>query len=311
VARRVRETEDIISLELASLDGSPLPAFTAGAHIDVHVAPGVVRQYSLSNSPAERHRYVLGVLRDPNSRGGSTQIHSRLVEGAVVEISEPRNHFSLHGSEHSVLIAGGIGITPLLSMAAALHDMGSAFALHYCARSEGMAAFRDTIGASAFASMTSFHYDDAGTGQLLNLPEIFSRAPPDTHVYVCGPAGFIAWVCREAEAAGLPPARVHFEYFSGKAVDTSSDGAFDVKLSSTSQVFRIPADRSIASVLIEAGIDLYTACEEGTCGTCVTGVLEGEPDHRDVFLTDAQHAAGDLITPCCSRSRSPLLVLDL
>ncbi len=311
VARRAQEADDIISLELRDPDGGMLPAFTAGAHIDVHAGPGLVRQYSLCNSPTERDRYVIGILRDPSSRGGSVAIHGGCIEGATIEISEPRNHFPLHAATRSILIAGGIGVTPMLSMAEALHAAGSEFAFHYCTRSATRTAFRERIERAAFARRVSLHHDDGTEEQKLDLGTLLAQADAGTHVYVCGPTGFIDWVCRSAAAAGFASGKVHFEYFDGKEIDTSGDSAFDVRIAGTDQVFRIPAERSVASVLQEAGIDIYTSCGEGTCGTCVTRILEGVPDHRDVFLTDEEHASGGQFTPCCSRAKTPLLVLEL
>lgn len=311
IAQRVRETGDIVSLELRAPDGGLLPPFDAGAHIDVHVAPGVVRQYSLCNAPAERHRYVIGVLRDPASRGGSVAIHDRFDAGSVIEISAPRNHFPLRAGAPAMLIAGGIGVTPMLCMAEALAAAGTAFTLHYCARSRASAAFLDRIAQAPFARQVSLHFDDGDDAQRLKLDTLFADASSGREIYVCGPAGFIDRVCGAAREADIPEPRVHFEYFAAKPVDTSQDGAFDVRIASTGQVFHIPADRSITSVLLEGGIDIYTSCEEGTCGTCVTRILDGEPDHRDVFLTDDEHASGQQFTPCCSRAKSPLVVLDL
>lgn len=311
VAQRIRETDDIISLELRDPNGGALPPFEAGAHIDVHVSPGIVRQYSLCNAPSESDRYVIGVLRDPVSRGGSVAIHDTFKEGSVIEIGTPRNHFPLKTNLPGILIAGGIGITPMLCMAEALHAAQIDFTLHYCARSQTNAAFVERIGQSSFKQQVTFHFDDQEDSQKLHLASLFAQAKSDDQIYVCGPSGFIEWVCRTADQAGIPKERVRYEFFSAEPIDTSHDGEFDVKISSTGQVFHIPADRSITSVLLEAGIDIYTSCEEGTCGTCVTRVLEGDPEHRDVFLTDEEHACGNQFTPCCSRAKSSLLVLDL
>jgi vanillate O-demethylase ferredoxin subunit len=311
IARRTLETADIVSLELRAPGGAPLPAFEAGAHIDVHVGTGIVRQYSLCNPPSECDRYVIGVLRDPASRGGSSAIHEGFAEGAIVEISRPRNHFPLVSGVRSILIAGGIGVTPLLCMAEALQAAGSDFVMHYCARSKDRTAFLNRILQAPFASRVEFHFDNGEPSQKLDLDAVFAQAGDSDEIYVCGPAGFIDWVCATAERAGIAKHRVRFEYFNAKPVDTSHDGAFDVRIASTGQVFHVQADRSITSVLGEAGIDIYTSCGEGTCGTCLTRILEGEPEHRDVFLTDDEHAAGEMFTPCCSRAKSALLVLDL
>ncbi|MHC0504779.1 PDR/VanB family oxidoreductase [Achromobacter aegrifaciens] len=311
VTRRTQETEDIVSLELRDPAGGLLPVFSAGAHIDVHAGTGLVRQYSLCGAPQERDRYIIGILREASSRGGSEWIHDRCLEGAMIQIGEPRNHFPLQEARRSILIGGGIGITPLLSMAEALHAAGGDFELHYCARSVGKTAFRGRIEQAAFSRQVRCHYDDGSVDQKLDLARLLSQPDAGTHVYVCGPAGFIDWVCREAAEAGLAREQIHFEYFGGKEIDSANDQAFDIKIASTGQLLRIPADRSAAAVLQEAGIDIYTSCGEGSCGTCVTRIVEGVPDHRDVFLTDDEHAAGDQFTPCCSRAKSPLLILDI
>lgn len=311
VARRHAQTEDIVELELRPTAGL-LPDFEAGAHIDVHIAPGLIRQYSLCNAPGQRERYVIGILRDPQSRGGSVAIHEHLQEGARVAISAPRNHFPLRAATPSLLLAGGIGVTPMLSMAQALHAAGTPFALHYCARSRSRAAFLDQLEGSPLRDQLHLHFDDGAQAQKLDIARLLQAAAATSEdIYVCGPSGFIDWVCQAADNAGIARQRVHFEYFSAKPIDTAGDGAFDVQLASSGQVFHIPADRSVTSVLLAAGIDIYTSCEEGTCGSCVTRVLEGEIEHRDVFLTDAEHACGQQFTPCCSRARSALLVLDL
>lgn len=311
VERRTLETPEIVCIEFRSPDGTQLPAFDAGAHIDVHVAPGIIRQYSLCNAPSERDRYLIGVLRDPTSRGGSVAIHDGFAEGAHVEISAPRNHFSLSSGGRVRLMAGGIGVTPLLCMAEALQAEGRDFVMHYCTRSANGTAFLNRIRQAPFASRVAFHFDDGESSQRLDIDAEFGQVGDDEEIYVCGPSGFIDWVCAAADRAGIPKHRVRFEYFNAKPVDTSHDGAFDVKIASTGQMFRIPADRSITAVLADGGVDIYTSCCEGTCGTCITRVLEGEVEHRDVFLTDDEHASGEMFTPCCSRAKSSLLVLDL
>lgn len=311
VTHRRQEADDIISLELEALDGGNLPPFEAGAHIDVHIAPGIVRQYSLCNAPSERHRYVIGILRDPQSRGGSVAIHETLQPGAIVVIGMPRNHFPLKPQAPSILLAGGIGITPMLCMAETLHAAGAEFSLHYCVRNQSKAAFLDRIAQSAFSANVIFHYDDQPDEQRLRPDELFSQTGATQEIYVCGPAGFIEWVCRAADGAGIAKHRVRYEHFGAKAVDVSQDTAFDVKLAGSGQLFHVPADQSVASVLLAAGVDIYTSCGEGSCGSCVMRLVEGVADHRDVFLTDEEHASGDQFTPCCSRAKSPLLVLDL
>ena len=211
---RTDEAEGICSYELVSADGAPLPAFTAGAHIDVHVAPGLVRQYSLCNPPHERHRYVIGVLRDPASRGGSQAMHEQIRAGAKLTISAPRNHFPLVDAPRSVLLAGGIGITPLLAMAETLSAQGSQFELHYCTRSPERTAFRDRILSAAYAPQVRFYHDST---QELDLPALLAGLPRDSHIYFCGPAGFIDHVKATAAAAGWPHEQLHLEYFGAAA----------------------------------------------------------------------------------------------
>jgi len=305
------EADGICSYELVREDGQALPAFEAGAHIDVHVTDTLVRQYSLCNPPGETHRYQIGVLRDPASRGGSRGMHEDIHVGSVLQISAPKNHFPLVPAGRTLLFAGGIGVTPILAMAEALAGQDAAFEMHYCARSPERAAFRDRIAASGFASRVHFHYDSGATSEQLDLHGVLAAPRPDTHVYVCGPQGFIEHVLATAEGLGWAPAQLHVEYFKAEAVDTSGDRDFDVKLASSGKVITIPAGRTVIKVLAEQGIDIPYSCEEGVCGTCLTRVLDGVPDHRDRYLIDEERAANDQFTPCCSRARTPLLVLDL
>jgi len=311
VAARHDEALDICSFELAAADASPLPAFSAGAHIDVHLANGLVRQYSLCNHPAERHRYLIGVLKDPASRGGSSSLHQQLEVGTRLRISEPRNLFALeHAARRSLLFAGGIGITPLLSMAEQLAHSGADFQLHYCARSAQRAAFVQRLQASPFAERVSLHFDEQ-PDTALDIAQALAGPRDDVHLYVCGPGGFMQHVLDNARAQGWKEQCLHREYFSAAPIDHSADASFAVKLASSGQVFQVPADRSVVQVLQDQGIEVPISCEQGICGTCLTRVLEGVPEHRDLFLTEDEQARNDQFTPCCSRARSPLLVLDL
>lgn len=310
VAAKEQVAEGICSYELVRLDGASLPPFDAGAHIDVHVGDQHVRQYSLCNAPHETHRYLIGVLRDANSRGGSLAMHDAVHAGSILAISAPRNHFPLVDAPRTLLIAGGIGVTPILAMAEALASKGAAFEMHYCARSPERTAFRERIAASSFSRQAHFHYDSGDAAQKLNLPALLA-APADTHLYVCGPSGFIAYVLASARAQGWPEAQLHVEYFSGAVVDTAGDQPFDVKVASSGQVLTVPAGRTVIEVLAEQGIELPYSCAEGVCGTCVTRVLDGVPDHRDLYLTADEQAANDQFMPCCSRARTSQLVLDI
>ncbi|MFS2003357.1 PDR/VanB family oxidoreductase [Duganella sp. CT11-25] len=308
VERRDSEAEDICSYELVSVDGAPLPAFTAGAHIDVHVAPGLVRQYSLCNPPHERHRYVIGVLRDPASRGGSQAMHELVQSGTKLTISVPKNHFPLVDAPRSLLLAGGIGVTPILAMAETLAAQGAWFEMHYCTRAPERTAFRDRILNSPFAAQVRFHHDSA---QKLDLPALLAELERDTHIYFCGPAGFINYVQTTAAALDWPESQLHLEYFGAAATATEGDQPFEVKLASSGACYTIPAGSTVLNVLTAAGVFIPASCEQGVCGTCLTRVLEGVPDHRDLYLTESEQAANDLFTPCCSRSRSATLLLDL
>ena len=312
VAAKRTAAEDICALELRHPEGAALPAFSAGAHIDLHLGEGLVRQYSLAGDPADTSRYLLGVLREPASRGGSAAVHDRLREGDLLGASLPRNHFPLHAqAPHSLLLAGGIGITPLLSMAEQLHREGRGFELHYCTRSAARTAFVERLGEAAWASRAHLHHDDGPQPQRLDLPGLLRASRPDTHLYVCGPRGFIDWVLRSARDAGWDETRLHREYFAG-AEDASPGGdAFEVELSSSGRVVRVEPAQTIVQALAAAGIDLPTSCEQGVCGTCLTRVLAGTPEHRDSYLTDEERARNDQILPCCSRALSARLLLDV
>ncbi|WP_111415010.1 PDR/VanB family oxidoreductase [Billgrantia lactosivorans] len=311
VKARHDEAEDIVTFELADPHGRPLPAFSAGAHIDVRVKEDLIRQYSLCNHPEERDRYLIGVLRDPASRGGSLAMHEEIQVGDLVQVSAPKNHFPLKPAGRTLLLAGGIGITPLLCMAERLARTEADFELHYCTRSLQRTAFRQRIAASGFAERVHFHFDDGTAEQRLDLETLLATPEPDTRVYVCGPTGFIDAVLSTAKASGWPGERLHTEYFTGAVADTADDDSFEVRIASSGASFTVPADKTVYQVLTENGIDIMVSCEQGVCGTCLTRVLEGEPDHRDLYLDDDEHAANDQFTPCCSRAKSKVLVLDL
>jgi vanillate monooxygenase ferredoxin subunit len=312
IARR-EEAKDIVSFELADPAGRNLPPFGAGAHIDVEVGDGVTRQYSLCNHPGEHHRYLIAVLKDPNTRGGSLAIHEQLQEGALINISEPKNHFPLASSaKKSLLFAGGIGVTPILCMAERLAQTRADFEFHYCARSIDRMAFVDRIKQSAFANKVNFHFDDGPDAQKLDIKQALGMAQPEVHVYVCGPTGFMDWILNTAREFGWIDEQVHREYFAAAApLAGLAAGEFEVQIASSGATYTIPADKSIVGALREQGIDIPTSCESGVCGTCLTRVLEGEPDHRDYFLTKNERARNDQIMPCCSRAKSQRLILDL
>ena len=311
IASKSVEAIDICSFELVDVDGQSLPQFSAGSHVDVYLGEGLVRQYSLCNDPSETHRYLIAVLRDPNSRGGSSAMHA-LETGQTVAISDPKNHFALaHDAAHSVLLAGGIGITPILCMAERLSATGASFELHYCTRSAERTAFTERIRNAGFAQCVHFHHDDGPMQQRLDVAALLGGRPSRAHLYVCGPTGFMDAMLAAARAAEWPEAMLHREYFGAPPVDLSQSGSFEVQIASTGRVYTIAADCSVVSTLLAAGIEIPTSCEQGVCGTCLTRVIEGTPDHRDLFLTPDEQSRGDQFTPCCSRSKSPRLVLDL
>ena len=311
VVRKKIEAEGIASFELVRADGGPLPAFSAGSHLDVHVPGGITRQYSLCNDTVARNMYRIAVLRDAKSRGGSVAMHEQVNEGDVLTISEPRNHFPLVHAVRTLLFAGGIGITPLLCMAHRLAAVGADFELHYCTRSKDRTAFMDEIAASNFASHVHYHFDDGAPADKLQLAQLLNSVDAQTHMYVCGPSGFIQFVTDWAKGCGWPGAQVHVEFFSGAEQDTSGDRAFEVRIASTGQVIQVAADQTVVHALAAQGVEILTSCEQGVCGTCITRVLEGECDHRDMYFNDDEKSRNDQFTPCCSRAKGPLLVLDI
>lgn len=312
VARKQQEAVDICTFELVAEDGAPLPAFSAGSHVDVHLPGGLSRQYSLCNDSTESHRYLIGVLRDPASRGGSNAMHDEVAEGQVLQISAPANHFPLaHEATRHLLLAGGIGVTPILCMAERLQNAGADFEMHYCTRALPRTAFHQRILGSAFAPKVNFHFDDGAAAQKLDIAALLATPASGLHLYVCGPKGFMDVVLETARAKGWPEAQLHYEFFAGAAVKSDTDASFEVQLASTGKVVVVPADKTVVQALADAGVDVQVSCEQGVCGTCLTRVIEGVPDHKDMYLTPEEQAANDQFTPCCSRSKSPRLVLDL
>ncbi|EJJ26709.1 flavodoxin reductase family protein [Rhizobium sp. CF142] len=312
VTKRNDEAHDIISLELVSPDGVPLPAFTAGSHVDLYVGNGLIRQYSLCNDPAERHRYVLGILKDPSSRGGSCFLHEQVGEGATILVGAPRCNFPLvETAGKSILIAGGIGITPMLAMAYRLTALGKRFSLHYCGRSIDRIAFREVLESGPLASSSQFHLDDGDTAQRFSFGDDIGLPEEGSHIYVCGPEGFINHALQQAYTFGWPDGQLHVEFFRAEAKAVDGDQAITVTAARSGVTVEVDADRSIASVLMDHGVDIPVACEQGICGTCVTSIIDGEPLHRDDCLSDAEKASNKVMTICCSRAKTKHLVLDI
>ena len=308
VARKWDTAADVAAFELESIAGQ-LPTFQPGAHIDVHLSNGLVRQYSLTNGPGQLDRYRIGVKLEPESRGGSAAMHHTVREGDVLAVSEPRNNFPLRrNAERTVLIAGGIGITPLLAMAQALHHSNLGFELHCFARSPDHLAFGETLDRLGDSVTAHLGLSPADTAAAI-ARALEDRSPSD-RVYGCGPAPMLAAVRELAEAAGWPAETVHFEYFANPTeIDDSS--SFDVALARSALTLAVPAGRTVLEVLRDNGVDVASSCEVGACGTCSVGVIEGEPDHQDVYLTSAERAEGARMMACVSRSLGPRLILDL
>jgi vanillate O-demethylase ferredoxin subunit len=309
ITKKWAEAEGVFCFTLELPGNEILPPVEAGAHIDVEIREGVVRQYSLCQPPGSQH-YQIGVLNDPTSRGGSRDLTQSIEVGSVLRISRPRNHFGLVPSaRHSILIAGGIGITPILAMAEQLQARGQSFELHYGARSQNSAAFIKRLAQSVIASHIRLAFDDLG--QRLDLKEILSDPHPDEHVYVCGPSGLIEAVLATAKAQGWPERSVHREFFGGAVQPTSEGQEIEVTAARSGLTVIVSPDMSVAQALVQAGVDVTTFCEQGVCGSCMTRVIEGVPDHRDQYLSDAEKSAGDQLLLCCSRARTSALILDI
>lgn len=298
--------EFVSSYEFVSASGGPLPGFTAGSHIGL-VLPVGVRTYSLLNDPSETHRYVLGVARERNGRGGSAYMHDQLRIGTVLQASAPRNLFPLHeGGGPVLLIAGGIGITPMLSMAAQLEFEGRPWRLVYAVRDAEQEAFSEQLG--QWPGKVTKHRD-ADAGALLDMATLVSAAPPHTHFYCCGPAPMLD--AYQKACALLPQEQVHWERFSAAAQTPELSGGFDVVLAKSGRCIRVNEGQSILQALSVAGIQAPSSCKQGICGVCETRVIEGVPDHRDSLLSEFERQANNAIMICCSRARSPSLTLDL
>lgn len=301
----------MLGIELHAADGGPLPAFTAGSHVDVHLPGGLCRQYSLTNAPHEQERYCLGVGLAHDSRGGSRHVHDRLRAGDRIQISAPRSLFGLHPeAEEHVFIAGGIGITPIMSMIEACKAAGQRWRLLYCVRTRARAAYLWRL--AEHYNQVHLHVDEEQRGPS-DLAGFLRSAPRAAHVYCCGPGPLMDAVGCAATAADRPSNSVHFERFSaeGAPVDVAADGAFRIKLSRTGSTLTVPAGRSILQALEDNGIELPCSCREGLCRTCETPLLAGKADHRDFVLSEEERKANTSIILCVSRALDDELVLDL
>ncbi|KJC56889.1 ferredoxin [Bradyrhizobium sp. LTSPM299] len=311
VKRISYEAEGINSYELVSPTGGDLVPFTAGSHIDLHLSNGMIRSYSLVNDQRERHRYVIAVNKDAASRGGSRFVHDNFKVGDIITVSHPRNNFALQeGAELSVLIAGGIGITPLLSMVRQLETLRRPWKLFYAARTRLAAAFLDDLNALRPDIGRNLHLDldDERPGRLFDLAAIVKNAPAHAHLYCCGPVPMLE--AFEAATADRPADHVHVEYFQAREAP-AIEGGFEVRLVRSNRTIAVDAGKTILDALLDAGISANYACTEGVCGTCETRVIDGIPDHRDQFLSKDEQAANKSIMICCSGAKCRTLVLDL
>ncbi|TCC64075.1 oxidoreductase [Kribbella pittospori] len=297
----------VTELVLVADDASELPSWAPGSHIDVQVRPGLVRQYSLCGDPEDRSQWRIAVLREPESRGGSAALCERVQAGDVLTATRPRNHFPLLESPRYLFIAGGIGITPIIPMIDAAHAAGADWRLVYGGRSEASMAYRDEVASVDPERVLEWPQDRRG---LIELDRLLDEPQPGTLIYCCGPEPLIAAV--EAKSAHWPHKTLQVERFAPRPLtDVAPNTSFEIELVDSDEVLVVPPDRSILEVVDEAGIYVLSNCEEGTCGTCQTTVLEGVPDHRDSVLDEDERAANDTMMICVSRALSARLVLDL
>ncbi|MFE5591705.1 PDR/VanB family oxidoreductase [Streptomyces sp. NPDC056549] len=302
VHRMTWEAEGVLSVELTHPDGKPLPAWTPGAHIDVHVG-GRIRQYSLCGDPRDQAVYRIGVLDEPSSRGGSRHVHTQLRPGQSVPVSAPRNHFALEDADAYVFIAGGIGITPLLAMAREAARRGAEWRVVYGGRSRASMAFTSELGTLG-GDVTFVPQDESGH---IDLDAVLAQLPDGALVYACGPEPLLA-----AVEARCPEGRLRLERFAAPAVERAADEAeFEVECRTSGLTLRIGADTSILDAAESAGLGVNSSCRDGICGSCETRVLDGTPDHRDFLLSETERASGTTMMICVSRCASGRLVLDL
>ena len=311
VAKKATEAHNIVSFELVDPEGAELPAFSAGSHIDVTTPGGLVRQYSLCNSPFDRSRYVIGVWKDANSRGGSVALHEHVSIGDTLTVSPPRNRFRVPKNiKRAILLARGVGVTPMLSIADFLKRQNVPFELHYVFALMSPESFAGFIGESSFAEDARYYREATAGGQLLDAAALLSTQPEDTQLFICGADWWMDPIVNTAKQKGWPEERIHVERFTAKLAAAVLDKVFEVKIASTGAVYKIPGDKTVTGFLEEQGVKIPTSCEQGACGTCKVKILEGEADHRDKRLTPEQRAEGYFLA-CVSRAKGDLLVLDI
>lgn len=300
------KSPSVRAIELRSPDREELPRFTVGAHVDLHLPIGLVRSYSIMNNPSERHHYLLGIAKDPRSRGGSAYVHDHIQVGQCIRVGAPRNLFPLdETAKRSVLLGGGIGITPLVGMAARLHELGLDWTMHYAVRSREEAAFAEDL--EQYGDRVRVHCDDE-EGGVLDIAPIVANADQGSHFYCCGPAPMMH--AFGTHTRHIEPSRVHVEHFT-PIQEANAAGGFLVELARSGHTVAIPEGSTILEALSNAGVSVPSSCQQGVCGTCEVAVLAGKPDHRDSILTERERAANNVMMICCSGSFSDRLVLDL
>lgn len=304
------QAQGICSYELADPQGDPLPAFEAGAHADVHLPGGLVRSYSLAGDPQDRSCWLLGVLKEPQGQGGSRALHEKVRVGDVLRVGPVRNAFPLAAAaRHTILLGGGIGVTPLKAMAHVLSALGESFELHYCARTPAHAAFVSELRAIVPAGRLHLHFDGGDPARGLDIQALLKDHNAGTHVYFCGPGGFMQ-ACEEA-CSHWPPEAVHSEHFKAPQapVPDTPDGGFEVRLVRSGATIQVGPDQTIVRAIELSGRRVPTSCLSGLCGACKVGYVDGEVDHRDYILDESERA--HCLTVCVSRARSKTLSLDL
>lgn len=303
-----RECDNVLTLSVIDSNGDDLPEWEAGAHIDIHLPGGMIRQYSLHSDPGDRSRYEVAILRDPNSRGGSQYIHDEITKGATLTTSHPRNNFPLESGEEYLFIAGGIGITPILPMMGAAASQQRPHRLIYAGRSRTNMAFADQLG-----DRDNVQLCVSGEGARMNVDDLLgAHLGPGVHIYSCGPQRLLDAVTARCAELGMSK-QLHVEHFSGTAVELDPDAevAFEVELTRSAKTLTVAPDQTILDAVLACGIKASNSCAEGVCGSCETTVLEGEVDHRDQILDEDEQAENDVMMICCSRALSGRLVLDL
>lgn len=312
VSRRRLAADGVVVLELRDRKGMELPAWAPGAHTDVMLPGGLVRQYSLSGDPQDQAMWRIGVLREPKSRGGSAAVHDLLLEGTEVDVRGPRNNFELVASPRYVFVAGGIGITPILPMIVAASRAGATWELHYGGRSRSSMAFLDELAAAdgdGGSRVVLYPQDEVGR---IDLDRALGSVTPNTQLYCCGPEPLLMAVEERTDSAGWPSGSLHVERFAPKDQgEPASSGSFEVELAFSGRTVTVTPDQTVLEAVEAAGVWVLSSCKEGTCGTCETQVIEGEVDHRDSLLTPEERAANKTMYICVSRAACPRLVLDL